>query len=75
VGFLGATALVAPEYGRRISRVAAREQHSEGALPLIPNIPQHIEVVLVVLVGLLSLTLGLYLKRFVERKEEHRPRR
>jgi hypothetical protein len=75
VAFLGATALVAPEYGRRISRVAAREQHSEGALPLIPNIPQHIEVVLVVLAGLVFITLALYLRRFVERKEEHRPRR
>ena len=73
MAFLGATALVAPEYGRRVSRVAAREQHSEGALPLIPNIPQHIEVVLVVLVGLVFITLALYLRRFVERKEEHRP--
>jgi hypothetical protein len=72
VAFLGATALVAPEYGRRISRVAAREQHSEGALPLIPNIPQHIEVVLVVLAGLVFITLALYLRRFVERREEHR---
>ncbi len=75
MAFLGATALVAPEYGRRVSRVAAREQHSEGALPLIPNIPQHIEVVLVVLVGLVFITLALYLRRFVERKEEHRLRR
>jgi hypothetical protein len=65
LGFLVATAPVSPDRPQR---------GTQDDLPLLPNIPEVVEVGLVLAVGLAFLTLALYLRHFVERRE-HRPQR
>jgi hypothetical protein len=47
------------------------QRGTQDDLPLLPNIPEVVEVGLVLAVGLAFLTLALYLRRFVERREDH----